>query len=331
MSDASARVLEALRGADAACSGEALSGTLGVSRAQVWKHIERLRRRGYEIDGEPGGGYRLRSAPDRLYPEELAVRLDTRWLAQEVEHLDETDSTNRVAGERARAGAAHGYTVIAEAQTAGRGRLGRSFFSPARLNLYSSSVLRPTLDTAAAPTLIPTAAIAVADAVGEELGSLTDVEIKWPNDVLIAGRKTCGILMEMQSEAASVGYIVLGIGVNLNVDPADFPEEFRAHATSVGAQAGRPIDRVAFAARLYSSLERRLDEHAAGGFARLRPRYEAHFRMPGREVRIVELDGSETTGTAAGIDDDGALLVDRANGERTRVIAGDVTLAGRAR
>jgi len=331
MSDASARVLEALRGAATACSGEVLSGSLGVSRAQVWKHIEHLRRRGYEIDGEPGGGYRLRAAPDRLYPEELAARLDTRWLARTVEHLDETDSTNRVAAERARAGAEHGYTVVAEAQTAGRGRLGRSFFSPATLNLYSSSILRPALDTTAAPTLIPTAAIAVADAVAEELGRPDDVEIKWPNDVLIDGRKTCGILMEMQSEAASVGWVVLGIGVNLNVAPSDFPEEFRAQATSISAQADRRIDRVAFAARLYRHLERRLDEHARGGFARLRPHYEAHFRMPGHEVRVVELDGSETTGTAAGVDDDGALLVDREDGERTRVIAGDVTRAGRVR
>jgi BirA family biotin operon repressor/biotin-[acetyl-CoA-carboxylase] ligase len=327
MNDASGRVLDALRSSEGPCSGETLSAALGVTRAQVWKHIERLRRRGYEIEGEPGGGYRLRAAPDRLYPEELAARLETRWLARDFEHLAETDSTNRVAAGRAQSGAGHGFTVVAEAQTAGRGRLGRSFFSPPHRNLYSSSVLRPTLDTVAAPTLIPTAAIAVADAVAEELGSPEAVEIKWPNDVLIAGRKTCGILMEMQSEATRVGHIVLGIGVNLNVEPHEFPDEFRAQATSVGAQAGRQIDRIAFAARLYSNLERALDEHARGGFAKLRPRYEAHFRMPGREIRVVGMDGSETTGTAAGVDDDGALLVDRTNGERTRVIAGDVILA----
>jgi BirA family biotin operon repressor/biotin-[acetyl-CoA-carboxylase] ligase len=331
VSDAAARVLEALREGEGPRSGEALSERLGVSRAQIWKHIEGLRRRGYEIAGEPGGGYRLRRVPDRLYPEEIAARLETRWLARQIEHLDRTDSTNRIAAERAQTGAAHGYTVVSEAQTAGRGRLGRSFFSPPYLNLYSSSVLRPSLDTMAAPTLIPTAAIAVADAVAAELGTSDAVEIKWPNDVLIDGLKTSGILMEMQTVATQVGHVVLGIGVNLNVEPADFPDEFRSTATSVGAHAGRPIDRVAFATRLYRLLEDALDEHARGGFALLRPRYEAHFRMPGREVRVVGMDGSETVGRAAGIDDDGALLIDRADAERTRVIAGDVMMAREAR
>ena len=115
VTDATSHVLDALRSTDDACSGETLSGSLGVSRAQVWKHIERLRKRGYEIDGEPGGGYRLRSAPDRLYPEEIRGQLRNAWLAKEIEHLEESDSTNRVASERAQAGAGHGFTVIAEA------------------------------------------------------------------------------------------------------------------------------------------------------------------------------------------------------------------------
>jgi len=322
-----AQVLDALRSTQGPCSGETLSNALGVSRAQVWKHVEALRKRGYEIAGEPGGGYRLQSTPDRLYPEEITAQLHTRWLARELEHLNEVDSTNRIATERAQAGVAHGFSVIAEAQTAGRGRLGRPFFSPPHLNLYTSSVLRPQLDTTIAPTLIPVAAIAVADAVVEELGSDADVEIKWPNDVLLGGLKTCGILMEMQAEATRVRHVVLGIGVNLNVDPETFPEDFRALATSVGAYAGRRIDRIRFAARLYDHLETALDEHARAGFPALRARYEAHFRMTGRSVRVMEMDGSETRGVALGIDDEGALLIDREDGTRSRVIAGDVTLA----
>ena len=331
MNEATSQVLGALRSSPGPCSGESLSSTLGVSRAQIWKHVEQLRKRGYEIDGEPGGGYRLRSVPDRLYPEAVAAHLDTRWLAQTIEHLEETDSTNRVAAERGHAGADHGYTVIAEAQTAGRGRLGRSFFSPPHQNLYSSSILRPHLDTSAAPTLIPTAAIAVADALAEELGSSEDVAIKWPNDVLIGGRKTSGILMEMHAEEARVGHIVLGIGINLNVDPAEFPADFRDLATSLATAAGRPIDRVSFAARLYSRLERVLDEHARGGFAPLRPRYEAFFRMAGHRVGVVAMDGSQWGGIATGVDDEGMLLVDRDDGAQARVIAGDVTLAKDAR
>jgi len=332
-----ARVLEALRAAAGPCSGQALSEQLGVTRTQVWKHVEALRRRGYAIEGEPGGGYRLVSLPDRLYPQEIRVALDTRWLARDIEHYEEVDSTNRVAFARGQEGAAHGHTVIAEGQSAGRGRLGRSFFSPPHLNLYTSILLRPPIDVADAPTLIPAASIAVADAVAETLGAPDAVEIKWPNDVLVGGLKTIGILMELQAEATRVGFAVLGIGVNLNVDPALFPEDFRRTATSLRAHAGHPIARTAFACRLYSILERVLDEHAAGGFDALRPRYEARFRMVGRRVRVLQGDavgaGSHAhrataiEGTVRGVDTDGALLLAGRRGESLRVIAGDVTLA----
>ena len=181
MSDGAARVLEALRGDDAPRSGETLSELLGVSRAQIWKHIERLRKRGYEIEGAPGGGYRLLAAPDRLYPEALGAHLETRWLAREIEHLETTDSTNRIAGERGQEGAPHGYTVIAEAQTAGRGRLGRSFFSPPPNHLYTSSTLRPPLDTAPAPTLIPAAAVGLAAGPRLALGGHDAVADHWPS------------------------------------------------------------------------------------------------------------------------------------------------------
>lgn len=330
MSDGAARVLERLRGAGpAGVSGERLSADLGVSRAQVWKHVASLRVRGYEIDGEPGGGYRLLALPDRLHPEQVQHGLATRWLARELLHLDETDSTNRVALERARAGAAHGFAVIAEGQTAGRGRLGRSFYSPPYLNLYTSIVLRPQIDTAEAPTLIQAAAIAVAEAVETELADPTQVEIKWPNDVLLGGLKTSGILMELGAEATRVAFLVLGIGVNLNVARASFPEEFRALATSIGSHTGRPIDRVAFTQRLYHGLEEVLDAHAAGGFAAIRPRFEARFRMAGRSIRVRDLDGAETAGRCAGIDADGALVLEPGGGGRRRVVAGDVTIVKR--
>jgi BirA family biotin operon repressor/biotin-[acetyl-CoA-carboxylase] ligase len=332
MKEGAARVLAALRRAGpAAASGEELSAGLGVSRAQVWKHVEALRGLGYAIDGEPGGGYRLVAAPDRLYAEEVQERLHTRWLARRYEWLETTDSTNRVASERAREGAPHGTTIVAEGQSAGRGRLGRSFFSPPGLNLYSSTVLRPALDTARAPTTILAAAVAVADAVAAELDDPGAVEIKWPNDVLLGGLKTSGILMEMGAEATRVRFLVLGIGVNLNVSRDAFPEEFRALATSVSSHAGRPVDRVGFAARLYDTLEAVLDLHAEGGFEAVRPRFEARFRMRGRRVRVLDAigapDAPAVEGTADGIDADGALWVLCDDGRRERVVAGDVTIA----
>ncbi len=327
MKDGPARVLEILRRAEGrVCSGEKLSADQGVSRAQIWKHVEALREHGYRIEATPGDGYRLCEIPDRLYPEEIAAGLETRWLARDIRYFDSIDSTNRVALELARSGADHGTTVVSEGQTAGRGRLGRSFFSPPYRNLYTSVVLRPRLATAQAPTWILAAAVAVADAIGATLDDPGAVEIKWPNDVLLGGLKTSGILMELGAEATRVAFLVLGIGVNLNVDRSDFPEEFRALATSLASHAGHPIDRLAFTRRLYNRLEATLDACAQGGFAVVRPAFEARFRMPGRRVRVRELDGSEISGTALGIDVDGALRVARDDGCEVRVVAGDVTI-----
>lgn len=332
MSAGSAQVLALLREAGGgAVSGEALSSAFGVSRAQIWKHVETLRRRGYGIEGEPGGGYRLSTLPDRLYPEEIATGLTTRWLGRELVHHEEIDSTNRAAFEWAREGAPHGAAVLAEAQTAGRGRLGRRFFSPPHRNLYVSIVLRPSLTVAEAPTLIPVAGVAVAEAVAAVVGDDASVEIKWPNDVLLGGRKTSGILMEMSAEAARVGFAILGIGVNLNVDPASFPAEFREHATSLRAHLGADVDRAAFARRLFGILEEALDAHARDGFAALRSRFDARFRMAGREIEVTDLDGARTTGVARGVAADGALELERPDGAIVRVLAGDVTLSRRGR
>ncbi len=343
MSAGPVRVLDALRRAgDRPSSGEALSQEYGISRAQVWKDVETLRARGYQIEAAPGGGYRLCGAPDRLYPEEIAHGLTTRWLAKHVHYFDETDSTNRVALDLAREGAPHGTAVVAEGQSAGRGRLGRRFHSPPYLNLYTSIVLRPELSLPDAPAWTLASAVAVADTVAEAIdaslaqraegerrpsGGDDAVEIKWPNDVLVDGRKACGILLELAAEATRVAFLVLGIGVNLNVDPATFPEEFRASATSLSAHTGRPIDRAAFARALYTRLERMLDACAVTGFRGILPRFEARFRMRGRRVRVRELDGSEQEGWVHGIDDDGALRLALASGAQVRFLAGDVSLA----
>ncbi len=325
-------ILEALRARpDEALSGEALSSQLGVSRAQIWKHVGTLRRRGYAIEGARGGGYQLRQVPDRLYPEELQHRLRTRWLGHAIEHFEQTDSTNRVAFDRGRAGAAAGTVVVAEAQSAGRGRLGRTFYSPPHANFYGSVVLRPTGSIAATPTLILAAAIAVATAVAERLDDPTRVEIKWPNDVLIDGRKTSGILMESSAEGTHLAFAVLGIGVNLNVDRASFPDEFRPLATSLASESNRPVDRIAFARSLFEHLEILLDAHAESGFEGLRPRFDAFFRMRGRPITIDEIGGDRIEGVARGIAPNGALEVECTSGPRRgeslRVLAGDVTLA----
>lgn len=331
-----ALVLEALRRAGGkTCSGQALSELQGVSRSQVWKHVQRLRARGYQIDAEPGEGYRLTQTPDLLYAEEIGAELDTRWLAREIHHFDEIDSTNRVALELARSGCADGTTVVAESQSAGRGRLGRSFYSPTGTNLYTSIVLRPAITIESAPTWILASAAAVATTIAAWLDEFSGpragdaVEIKWPNDVLLSGLKTSGILMELGAEATRVEFLVLGIGINLNVDRENFPDEFRSLATSLYSHSGQRVNRVAFARRLYGNLERVFDACRSRGFDAVRPEFESRFRMPGRHVTVCQFDGTRLEGTAVGIDFDGALRIrpDGQESEIVRVIAGDVTLA----
>ena len=314
-----------------ALSGEALSNRLGVSRAQIWKHVGTLRTRGYEIEGEPGGGYRLVGSPDRLYSDEIMPELPTKWLAQKIEHFDETESTNLLAFDLGRDAAPAGTTVIAESQTAGRGRLGRSFYSPPYKNLYTSILLRPEGSISDAPTLILAAAVAVAETVAEVLDDESAVEIKWPNDVMIHRRKTSGILMESSAEGTRIAFAVLGIGVNLNVDRETFPDEFRHLATSLASELGHPVDRVAFTRRLFVHLERQLDLHGSEGFEAIRPRFESFFRMRGESIGVEEMAGKRIACRARAIAANGALEVELLEGPRageiTTVMAGDVTLA----
>jgi BirA family biotin operon repressor/biotin-[acetyl-CoA-carboxylase] ligase len=265
------------------------------------------------------------AAPPPLDADAVRAGLGTRWLARELVVLARTDSTMRVAAERALAGGPHGLAVVAEEQTAGRGRLGRSFHSPPRANLYTSIVLRPTPPGMLSPTLVLASGVAVAECVAEWLGDAARVDLKWPNDVRIDRRKTSGILVELTSGASGPAFAVLGIGVNLNVDPATFPDEFRRRATSLAAAGGRVVDRPAFARALYGSLERVLDLHAASGFSALRPRFDDWFRMRGQRVRVQEPGDRVLEGTVAGVDADGALRLADGAAER-RVVAGEVTL-----
>lgn len=315
-----ARILEWLRAADAPVSGEELARRLGCTRAAVHKQIGGLRAQGYAIASHHARGYLLEASPDRLGPAELAPYLRGTW--RRIVWHAELDSTQRVARELARDGAAEGTCVVAEAQTAGRGRLGRTWHSPAGLNLYASIVLRPAAEPGAVPQLALVAGIAVAAAI--RAATQLPAQLKWPNDVLIDGRKVAGILTEMEAEVERVRFVIAGIGVNVNAPARAFPPELRSTATSLAIAAGRRVDRPAFAARLLAELEDRVGRFAAGGFAALRAEWEGLSCLTGRAVTVTAADG-RTTGTVRGIDDDGALRLATASGE-ARIVAGEVTL-----
>jgi BirA family biotin operon repressor/biotin-[acetyl-CoA-carboxylase] ligase len=302
-------------------SGEAISDKLGLTRAAVWKHVEALRAHGYRIEAIPARGYRLTEVPDRLSPLELRPLLNTHDLGQVLHWYEEIGSTSDRAKELADEGAEHGEVVVAEAQTAGRGRRGRAWASPPRKNLYFSVILRPDLPPSRAPELTLVGALALCDAIRQ---AGVAAAIKWPNDVLASGKKIAGILTELAAEPDRVHWVVLGAGVNVNARAEDFPEELRGEATSVLLERGHPAPRALFAAACFTALEGWIDRHAEEGFGVVREAWRERSATLGREV-VVKGDGREIVGTAEDIDEAGALLV-RTAGGLERILAGDVKL-----
>ncbi|HEY3368570.1 MAG TPA: biotin--[acetyl-CoA-carboxylase] ligase [Symbiobacteriaceae bacterium] len=311
-------------------SGAELSRRLGVSRTAVWKHMESLRASGYVLEAHQRRGYRLVSAPDAVTPGELLPGLTTERFGRQIEYREAVPSTNDLAKELARAGAPEGFLVITDEQTAGRGRLGRSWTTPGGTALAMSLVLRPTLPPHHAPRITLTAAVAVAEAVREVTG--LPAGIKWPNDVQIGGRKLCGILTEMESEMLSqVTFVVLGVGLNVNVPREAMPEAFRESATSLLLETGAPVPRAPLARAVLVRLEAAYEELQAGRFPALLDRWRGLSVTLGRPVRIFSVTGEPfLDGVAEDVDADGALLVRSADGAGVpglhRVLAGEVSL-----
>ena len=235
-----AAVLQVLRGAADPISGEYLAAQLGLSRAAVWKRVHRLTALGYVIEGSPRRGYRLLAVPDKLLPEEVLQGLKARLFTGPVHYFETLNSTNDLAKELAAQGAPEGTVVVAEAQTRGRGRLGREWNSPPGVGLYVSLVLRPMLPPMELPQITLTTAVAVVRAVRRVTGLAPG--IKWPNDLLLNGKKLGGILTEMETESDRIRHVVVGLGLNVN-NPA-FPPEVAATATSLTLAVGRSFSRV---------------------------------------------------------------------------------------
>jgi BirA family transcriptional regulator, biotin operon repressor / biotin---[acetyl-CoA-carboxylase] ligase len=296
-----------------------MSDKLGLSRAAVWKHVDALRAQGYRIDALPARGYRLVGIPDRLGELELRPLINTREIGHALHWFKEVGSTNDVAKALAEEGAAHGEVVIAESQTAGRGRRGRSWLSPPGRNVCLSVILRPELPPARAPELTLLASVALCQAIRR---ADVPVEIKWPNDLMARGRKIAGVLTEIAAELDRVQWVVLGVGLNVNAGAEDFPPELREVATSLRLERGQPVPRAHFAAAVLASLEEWLDRHTAEGFGPVRAAWKEMSETLGREVRI-RSPGHDVEGVAEDVDEIGALVV-RTRAGLERVLAGDV-------
>ncbi len=302
-------------------SGSVLCDKLDVPRAELLKRIDSLRARGYQIQASGGRGYRLVEVPDTLGEAEIAPLLATGELGRKIHSYAELTSTNDEAHRLAEAGALHGEVVIADVQTAGRGRRGRSWVAPAGKALTMSVVLRPSLPPARAPEITLVAAVAVAEAA-RELGA-PSARIKWPNDVECRGRKLAGLLTELRAEPDRIRHAVLGLGFNISLEMHDFPEELRHTATSLLAESGERSPRPLVCARLLEHLEEWLSLHETEGFGPVRDRWRELSSTLGHRVRITG-EGAPLEGDAVDLDEDGALLVRGPQGDSVRVVAGDV-------
>jgi len=320
-----ARILAALRdSADNGISGAELSHQLCISRAAIWAHIEDLRALGYEVEATPHQGYRLVSSPDLLHADDLIARLGkTRIVGRDIQVFQETTSTNDVIEKLARDGVKEGAVVFAESQTRGRGRLGRKWMSPSRKGLWFSILLRPDLRPVAATQLTIMAATALRRSLDSQTG--LSPEIKWPNDILIKGRKVAGVLTELNAEVDRVKYVILGIGVDVNLNSGDFPAELRKMATSLKAESGKPFPRADLAIAILRELDRDYARIIEGKFTEVADEWESHCTTIGHEV-IIRCGQREIHGQAEALGEEGALLVRTEHGRLESVIGGDVTV-----
>jgi len=319
-----ARILAGLRAAPWGVSGSELARQLGMTRAGVWTHIEELRALGYDIEASPHLGYRLLGAPDLLHADDLSARLgNTRVVGREIHVFQETTSTNDVAARLARGGAAEGAVVFAESQSKGRGRLGRTWISPEGKGLWFTVLLRPNIPPQETTLLTVAAATALSRAVTQQTGLVP--EIKWPNDLLIRGRKLAGILTEMRAELDQVQEVLLGIGMNVNLEAGDFPAPLRATTTSLMIEMGQKINRAELAVAILRELDLDYQAVAEGRFERLVEQWEERCTTLGCQVAI-RLGDRVIRGRAESLDDDGALLVRGTHGHLERIVGGDVTV-----
>lgn len=300
-------------------SGQQISEQLGISRTAVWKHIRVLKQRGYVIESYTKKGYCLREAPELLSEQAIEEGLSTKVVGRHIVYRERVDSTNNVAKKLADEGAPEGTIVVAEEQTGGRGRIKRSFLSPFAKGVWFSLILRPNIPPMEVSKMTLLAAVAVARAIRHH--GLTDCGIKWPNDILVKGRKMVGILTELNGSAEKVNYIIMGIGVNTGITAEDLPKDLQSIVTSF-AREGVRVSRLALLETLLKEIEGLYQTVCRDGFAPVLAEWRALSCMLGQDVTVTSIDKT-FSGKAVDIDENGNLLVATSEGVEV-VMAGDI-------
>ncbi|PWJ49970.1 BirA family transcriptional regulator, biotin operon repressor / biotin-[acetyl-CoA-carboxylase] ligase [Faecalicatena contorta] len=313
-----------LRESDGYVSGQELCEKLGVSRTAVWKAVNGLKEKGYQVEAVRNRGYRIIESPDILTKEELSSMIDTAWAGQTIYYFDQIDSTNIRAKQLGEEGAPHGTLIVAGQQNAGRGRRGRTWESPPGVSIYMSIVLRPEMAPVKAPMLTLVMALSAADSLKECTG--LDVQIKWPNDIVLNGKKLAGILTEMSTEMDYINHVVIGVGINVNTER--LPEELKEKATSLRLETGRIIRRSEIIASIMKEFEKNYQLFIeTQGLGQMQEKYNSLLINREKEVRILGVKEGYAA-YALGINEKGELLVRRDNGEIEAVLAGEVSVRG---
>lgn len=308
---------------EAPLSGEEIAHTLGVSRTAVWKKIQVLKKEGYQIEAVNKKGYLLTGVSEKVLPEEILGRLKTKKIGQNVIYRESVTSTNELCKQVATQGAPDGTVCVAEEQTGGKGRLSRGWLSPKGKGVWFSVLLKPTFLPQEASKCTLLAAVAVVQAVNSFKG--VHASIKWPNDILLNGKKMVGILTEMSAEFGHINYIVIGIGINVSVLSDDVPIEFRDSTISLNMVAEEKVDRVELLVRVLANLEKLYDGVLKNGFASVLQLWKKHTSTLGKEVKVIA--PNETyLGKALDIDEEGLLIVEKEDGTLVKVLAGDVSI-----
>jgi BirA family transcriptional regulator, biotin operon repressor / biotin---[acetyl-CoA-carboxylase] ligase len=303
-----------------AISGARIAHEIGVSRSTVWRWIEQLREVGVRVKGRPHTGYFLERVPDILTPELLRARLKSSLFGKRIYHFFRTDSTNRVGMELGYAGEPEGAVILAEEQSAGRGRAGRSWHSERAAGIYATLLLRPKISPMQAPLLTMMAGLSAHAAIQTQTGLRLD--LKWPNDLMLDGKKLGGILTEMYADTSLVRFVIVGIGINVGQEK--FPGELNTIATSLRAETGKNQSRLELLARLLREFESDYNRFLREGAASVTERFtKASSYAVGKKVRVTN-GGESFTGVTAGLAPEGLLQVEREDGKTVMVIAGDV-------
>lgn len=317
------QLIQLLKSNKAYLSGQEISRQFKISRAGIWKNIEELRKHGYAIEAVPNLGYSLKSVPDKLFPREIQSGLKTKIFGRKIMHYETTETTMRPAFECGLKDEDEGVLIVSETQTKGKGRMGRSWVSPKSKGIYASLLLRPQFHPTDVAKLTLMSAVAIVEAVQKVAG--VSAQIKWPNDVLVEGKKLAGILTEMDAEMERVKFVVVGFGINVNTQESVLPEG----SVSLKQLTGQNVSRVQLLQEILWSLEIWYLSIKKNGFNSVLKRWKELTSTLGSKVKVVE-SGQSIVGTAEDIDDYGGLLIRLNSGKLIRRMSGDVVEMGKA-